>query len=494
MSVTFATTTTDPLDVDADLLALPIFAERELGPGAVELGHAMGGLDGFLESAGFSGKVGETVRIPPPESVAADSVLLVGVGPSDEIDARALRRAAAAVARQARRVRVLATALVAAGGGDRAAAQAVGEGLVLGSYQFLHYKGEGEPSALEQVVAIGPGGRRALAALERGGSVADATCWARDLVNEPAGSLGPTDVVAAAKRRLQGRGVRITVFDEARIKKEELGGLLGVNAGSDRPPRLLKVVYAPANARSTIALVGKGITFDSGGLSLKPAKGMETMKTDMGGGAAVLAAMSALKDLGVRSKVVAWVPLTENMPSGRATKPGDVLTIRDGTTVEVLNTDAEGRLVLADALALAVEEEPDAIVDLATLTGACMVALGDQIAGLMGNDDGLVEQVEAAAARAGERVWHLPLPPEYRKQLDSEVADLQNIGGQYGGALTAALFLESFVDDVPWAHLDIAGPARAAKDDGELTRGGTGFGVRTLLELVDTFRRPRRGR
>jgi leucyl aminopeptidase len=240
-----------------------------------------------------------------------------------------------------------------------------------------------------------------------------------------------------------------------------------------------------------LALVGKGVVFDSGGLSLKTASGMETMKTDMSGAAAVLAAMSALQSLKVRHRVVAYAPMVENMPSGNAIRPGDVLKMRNGSTVEVLNTDAEGRLILADALALAVSQQVDAIVDVATLTGACVVALGEKVAGIMGEPTAWVEQVQSAADRAGEPMWPLPLPSDYRKLLESEVADLRNIStGGYGGALTAGLFLQSFVGDVPWAHLDIAGPARAGADDGELTRGGTGFAVRTLLELASTFDAP----
>ncbi len=233
--------------------------------------------------------------------------------------------------------------------------------------------------------------------------------------------------------------------------------------------------------------------FDSGGLSIKTASGMETMKTDMSGGAAVIAAMSTLRDLGVKTRVIGYVPLVENMPSGNAIRPGDVLKMRNGKTVEVLNTDAEGRLILADALSLRSRRRSvDAIVDFATLTGACMVALGDKVAGLMGNDDGWIEQVQDAAGRAGESVWPLPLPSEYRKLIDSEVADMRNIGTSgYGGALTAGLFLQEFVSEVPWAHLDIAGPARASGDDGYVVKGGTGFGVRTLIELAQTFTKPR---
>jgi leucyl aminopeptidase len=266
-----------------------------------------------------------------------------------------------------------------------------------------------------------------------------------------------------------------------------------VAAGSTQPPRLIEMVYEPPDgARGTVALVGKGITFDSGGLSIKTAEGMETMKTDMSGGAAVLAAMSTLPAFAPPVRVIGIVPATENMPGGSATKPGDVLRIRNGKTVEVLNTDAEGRLVLADGLSLAVEAEVDAILDLATLTGACKVALGTRIAGLMGNHDGWLGQVRAAAERAGEAVRPLPLPDEYRPGLESNVADLKNVSaGRFGGALTAGLFLREFVGTVPWAHLDIAGPARSEDDDGYVTKGGTGFGVRTLVEVLSTFEKPR---
>jgi leucyl aminopeptidase len=244
-----------------------------------------------------------------------------------------------------------------------------------------------------------------------------------------------------------------------------------------------------------VALVGKGITFDSGGLSIKTADGMETMKTDMSGAAAVLGTMAALSAISPPVEVVAIIPATENMPGGRATKPGDVLRIRNGKTVEVLNTDAEGRLVLADGLSLAVEDGVDAIVDVATLTGACIVALGPKVAGLMGNDDAWVDQVRAAAERAGESVWPLPLPEQYRTLIDSDVADVKNItSGRSGGALTAGLFLREFVGDRPWAHLDIAGPARSDEDDGYMQKGGTGWGVRTLVELVSGFHRPRPAR
>jgi leucyl aminopeptidase len=289
-----------------------------------------------------------------------------------------------------------------------------------------------------------------------------------------------------------GAGLTVEVIDHKQAAKLGLGGLIGVGGASDNPPRMVKLTYTPAGkSKGHLALVGKGITFDSGGLSIKPADGMIGMKGDMAGAAAVLAAMSVLPGLGVPVQVTGYLCLAENMINGKATRPGDVLTIKNGTTVEVLNTDAEGRLVLADGLSLATAEKPDAIVDLATLTGACMVALGPSIAGLMGNNDALVDQIQAAADRSSESVWHLPLPTEYRKDLDSDVADLKNVAsGRYGGALHAGLFLQEFVDGTPWVHLDIAGPADAKGDDGYIPKGASGFGVRTIVETALTFKKP----
>jgi len=491
-------TTTPAGRVEADLLAVPVFAGRELGPGAAVVDAALGGgLVDFMEGAGFDGKPGQTLPVPTRGELGARAALLVGLGDRKELTTGGVRTAAAHVARRASKVASVATTLLDAVPArlDRAAAaQALAEGMVLGSYQFLKYKGEAESSALEEVLVLSTtaaaGVRRAL---DRGTTVADAVTWARDLVNEPSGSKSPAAFADAAKRLLRGKGVTVKVLGVAEMRAEGLGGVLGVGQGSHQPPRLVKLTYTPKAARGTVALVGKGVVFDSGGLSLKTSSGMETMKTDMSGGAAVIATMSVLRDLDVRAKVVAYVPMVENMPSGTAIRPGDVLTIRNGKTVEVVNTDAEGRLILADGLSLAAEDGPDAVVDVATLTGACLVALGDKVAGLMGNRRSWVDQVRAAADRAGEPVWPLPLPPEYRKQLESEVADLRNIStGHYAGALTAGLFLESFVGDVAWAHLDIAGPARSERDDGELAKGGTGFGVRTLVELVSTFKKPTR--
>jgi leucyl aminopeptidase len=498
--VAFSLATTAPARAKADILAVPVFAGRSLGPGAKAVNNALGGrLGEFMANAGFDGKADETLLVPAP-GLGAPAALLIGLGAKDKLTLDALRRAAAALARKAAKAQTVATTLldaVPAGSNvaASAAAQALAEGFTMGSYRFLRYKGKGEPHATAQVIVLGQKDGAIQAALDRGAAVARAVAWARDLVNEPAGTLTPSALAEQAQRAAEEGGLSIEILDEVAIANEGLGGLLGVSLGSAEPPRLIKLTYEPrGKSRGTVALVGKGITFDSGGLSIKPAEGMETMKTDMSGAAAVIGAMSVLRRAGVRTRVVAFVPTTENMPGGRAIKPGDVLKIRNGKTVEVLNTDAEGRLILADGLSLAVEEQPDAIIDLATLTGACVVALGMKVAGLMGNHDDWVHQVGAAADRAGEPVWHLPLPESYRKDLESEIADLKNITGNRGaGALTAGLFLSEFAGDVPWAHLDIAGPARAGADDGYAVKGGTGFGVRTLVEVLSSFEKPSDG-
>lgn len=494
MPITFSLANVPPTRAEVDLLVLGVPADPSPVASVPEpLRTALGDLEPFMRRAGFTGKADETLLVPTGGPAVAPAALLVGVGPAAEVDPGRIRRAAAAAARRATKAATVGTTLLDAPGlgADRpAVAQALAEGFVLGGYRFLTHKSRPEPSELERVVVLGRGGARVQAALDRGALVAEAVAWARDLVNTPAQDKSPATFARLARTRLRGRGVRVEVMDPAAIRAARLGGVLGVGQGSQQSPRFVKATYDPPGARHTLALVGKGVVFDSGGLSLKTASGMETMKTDMSGAAAVLATMSVLAALGVRHRVVAYAPLVENMPSGSAIRPGDVLRIRNGKTVEVLNTDAEGRLILADALCLAVEDGADAIVDVATLTGACMVALGEKVAGLMGNHDAWRDQVAAAAGRAGERVWPLPLPADYRRQLDSEIADLKNIGGSYGGAITAGLFLSEFVGDVPWAHLDIAGPARAGADDGETPKGGTGFGVRTLIEVATRFRRP----
>jgi leucyl aminopeptidase len=486
----------DAVGAKADLLAVPVFAGMELGPGAEEAVAALGvPLAPLLEARGFSGKAGEAVALPTLGRLPATVLLLVGVGERAGVDAEVLRRAAAVVVRHGAGARRGVTTLPQALPADPAGAvQAVAEGALLAAYRFDKYKqakanGAERPAELASLALVpgpsagrGSGGRAGLTGALAAGQVrAAATNLARDLSNEPANALHPADLAAAARKLLAGKGVTVKVKNEKELAREGFGGIIGVGQGAEHPPRLIELRYAPKGASGQVVLVGKGITFDSGGLSLKPADSMKTMKTDMSGAAAVLATMSVLAELDVKVAVTGYLASAENMPSGRATRPGDVLTMKNGKTVEVLNTDAEGRLVMADALALGAAAKPDAIIDVATLTGACAVALGNRYTGLMANDEALAAELLAAAAEAGEPTWRLPLPPEYRKDIESDLADLKNVGDRYGGALFAGLFLQEFVDDRPWAHLDIAGPARAEADDGYLTKGSTGVTVRTLL-------------
>jgi leucyl aminopeptidase len=458
---------------------------------------------------GFSARPGESLAVVRPGGPA---LVFLGCGRGEELTTDVLRRASASLVREAGRrgwvVFVLPAGMVGAlpalagtaaplPPAPRRGAQAVAEGAVLAAYRFTAHKSREDEGRLDGLVVAGVGLEPDVVAegVRRGVVVAEAVCFARDLVNEPPSTLTPRRMAAAAEGHLGGRsGVSIEVWEQERIEAEHLGGLLGVARGSAEPPRLVRATFEPADPIEVggrlphVVLVGKGITFDSGGLSLKSADGMTTMKTDMSGAAAVLAAVGACAELGVRIRVTAIAPMTENMPGGRAQKPGDVLVTRAGRTIEVLNTDAEGRLILADGLSLAAELAPDVIVDLATLTGAAVVALGRTIAGLFANDEVLLDKLSAAAVRAGERTWPLPLADEYRADIDSDVADMKNIGkpGQ-AGAIVAALLLERFVDGTAWAHLDIAGPARSDEDGGILAKGGTGFGVRTLIEFLERF-------
>ncbi len=449
----------------------------------------------FLRSQGFTAKPGQACVVPGADGKV---VVALGLGSRAAATTATYRKAAAALARASQRQTHLALDVLDAvpEGVERpAVAQALAEGVVLGAYRYTALKSDPERSHIESFTVVGRGGKRVLAALDRGRAVGEAVRVARDLVNQPGGTLTPTALASRAEELADLKGFDVEVLDRAGIEAEEMGGLLGVNRGSVEEPRFVKLSWRPPGAsRGTVALVGKGITFDSGGLSLKTSDGMIGMKGDMAGAAAVLATFSALDAVQPPVEVRGYLPLTDNMPGGDATRVGDVLRIRNGTTVEVLNTDAEGRLVLADALALASDEGPDAIVDLATLTGACMVALGPKIAGLMGNHDAFADQVRSAADAEGEPVWPLPLPVELRSSIDSDVADIKNVSGKRAaGALVAGLFLQEFVGKgIPWVHLDIAGPADASEDDGETRKGGTGFGVRTLLHLLSTFRKPGR--
>ncbi|MDE2994116.1 MAG: leucyl aminopeptidase, partial [Chloroflexota bacterium] len=323
--------------------------------------------------------------------------------------------------------------------------------------------------------------------LRQGETIANAVCWARDLVNRPGNDLPPRALAEAATTMAGEAGLRCTVLDRDAIEAEGMGALLGVARGSREPPAFIVVEHEPEGTaeQAPLVLVGKGVTFDTGGTSIKPSSGMEEMKMDMAGGAAVLGAMSAIGRLGVPLRVIGVVPAAENMPGGEAIRPGDILRALDGTTIEVINTDAEGRLILADAIAYAQRYNPASIVDLATLTGACLVALGGQVAGFMSNNADLADEVRDVAEAVGELAWELPVWDEvYKKELKSAVADIKNTGGRFGGAITGAMFIKRFAKDVPWLHLDIAGPAMGSEEGPYMPKGGTGYGVRTLVELA----------
>lgn len=448
----------------------------------------LGVSEDFLIANGFEGKTKQTLLLPQQEAVAI--ALGLGDQPITAADARAT---AATLWHSSKHLDSLTSSLplsIAPDLGDETALQAVVEGLLLASYRFDELKGT--PDAvpnLHRIDLLVADGVDSAAVLKKAEAVASAIALSRDLVNRPGGSLSATQLADEAMLVAENTGLEIEIWDKERLIEEHCGGIIGVNAGSLEEPRLVRLTWRPkTQSRGTIHFVGKGITFDTGGLNLKTFEGMKEMKIDMGGAAAVIGAMAAVAAYAPDVTVIGTCCCTDNQPSPTATKPGDVLKIRNGKTVEVLNTDAEGRLVLADGLSIAAEDEPDLIVDLATLTGACMVALGQRYGGLMGNNEAAIEKVQTAAALANELLWHLPLPNEYRKQLDSEIADLQNIGsGRFGGTLVAGLFLQEFVGETPWVHLDIAGPVTTDENEAEFPKGATGFGVRTLIEIVNNW-------
>lgn len=411
-------------------------------------------------------------------------VIGVGLGPDRTDLARheVLRRAAGAAARAARSRAVVHYALPTR---DRQDAIGVLEGALLGGYAYGEYQSKAKPLATTTIAVLGSSFEPS--ELDRARAVTDAVAFCRDLVNTPPGDLRPSALTERVAAMAADAGLDMEVLDADRLAEQGYGGIVGVGQGSSDPPRLIRLSYRHPEARRHLALVGKGITFDSGGLSLKPPPSMMTMKLDMSGAAAVAAAMLAISRLQPRANITGWLAVAENMPSGTAQRPGDVVRTHSGKTVEVLNTDAEGRLVLADALSRAAEEAPDAIVDIATLTGAQMIALGPSTAGVMGS---LRDAVCSEGAAAGESLWPMPLPPELRSGLDSPVADLRNIGdGPNGGMLLGGLFLQEFVpQNTPWAHLDIAGPAfNTSGAYGYTPKGGTGFGVRTLVALAEAL-------
>jgi leucyl aminopeptidase len=471
------------LDVDAVVIGV-VTTDSGPGPapGAERVDEAFdGALTEALTAMGASGKPGEVTKLPTLGRL--DTPLVVAVGLGATYDSETLRRAAGVAVRSLVGRTGVVLALPATSADEVAA---VTTGALLGNYSFLTYRTGEEKQPVAELTIISE-----LAAdetLHRSQVIAEAVALVRDLVNTAPSDLHPAEFAKIAERVAQETGLEVEVLEEKALCEAGYGGIVGVGQGSVNPPRLVRLAYRHPEATRTVAFVGKGITFDSGGLSLKPAESMDWMKSDMGGAAAVLGSLQAIALLKPQVNVIGYLPLAENMPGGAAQRPSDVITIYGGKTVEVLNTDAEGRLVLADAIVRATEDDPDLIVDVATLTGAQLVALGTRTSGVMANDDALRDKIVDAAGRAGEETWPMPLPDELRRGLDSAVADIANISSErYAGMLVAGVFLKEFIPEgVHWAHLDIAGPSwHKGAPYGYISRGGTGAATRTLIQIAE---------
>ncbi|WP_300344287.1 leucyl aminopeptidase [Nesterenkonia sp.] len=505
-SVTAVSSAVEKVDADALVLGVakgpegPVLLPNPLADKAAK------GVADSLSALGASGAADQLLRLPGVDGFKSETLVLIGTGeltgePDGGVSAEALRRAAGSAVRQLGSASSVALALPAA---TVEQVSAVAEGAAMGAYSFPHFKSSEEAKKKTPVAEISVltplKDKHTKAALQRATTVAGAVRAVRDLVNTPPSHLYPESFADIVKEQAKGTKLKVKVWDEAQLAKEGFGGLLGVGGGSSRKPRLVRIEHSPSKPVAHISLVGKGITFDSGGLSLKPANAMTTMKLDMAGAATVAGVLRAVAELDLPVKVTGWLCLAENMPSDTAQRPEDVITIYGGKTVEVLNTDAEGRLVLADGIVAAGEEQPDAIIDVATLTGAQMIALGLRTVGVMGNED-LREDLVEASQDAGESHWGMPIPEEARSGFDSEVADLTNLGAREGGMLNAAAFLREFVPEregadpkaldpeakrIPWAHIDIAGPAFNEKGAyGYTPKGGTGVTVRTLVTYLE---------
>jgi len=486
-------TTAKSVPARTDVLAIGVTGSKETptvdAPDAVRRAteKALGvTLEDAVRASGLAPSAGATGVLL---GAKGQRLLLVGLGEEEATPAQ-LRRAAGAATRAAGRLGTGLAVTVALPTTEPEAAQAIAEGALLGTYTYQPISGKdaGEPG-VSAITLVTTGRKEVEQAIATAQVVAAAVAQAREWINVPPNLLYPESFAEQAREYVRDTKVTVEVLDEKALTKGGYGGILAVGGGSARLPRLVRYSYAPRGAKVHLALIGKGITFDSGGLNIKPGDSMLTMKCDMSGAAAVFAATRAIAALGLSVKVTAYGALAENLPSDTSYRPSDVLTMYGGTTVENGNCDAEGRLVMADALARSTEDQPDVIIDVATLTGACMVALGEDIAGVMTNDDELADQILAAAESAGESFWPLPIPQNAKEQIKSQVADVKSTGAtRYGGALTAAAFLREFVGDHSWAHLDIAGPAfRSGKEDGHLSAGGTGVAVSTLVALAQSY-------
>jgi leucyl aminopeptidase len=492
----FQVKTGDICSIKCDAIVVNLFEGTKVLSGvtaAVDktLGNAISDL---VKSGELKGKSNEIQVIHTLGKLPSKLVLIAGLGKKEDFDINVIRNSMGEVARTLRQHSCKSAATAFHGLGVEGlnadeAAGAVVEGFILGAYQFKKHltKKDEQKALIEMTILVKDESKLNLVkkGINKGGIIADAVALARDMVNEPGNYMTPSNMAEVAMETAGNMGLDVIVMDRVQMEKEKMGALLGVAQGSSQPPKFIVLKYeGDPGRKGSIGFIGKGLTFDSGGISLKPQDFMSDMKGDMAGGAVVIAAIGAIAALKLKINVTAIVPATENLPGGKALKPGDVLQASNGKTIEVVNTDAEGRLILADALSYAVKKGISPLIDLATLTGACHVALGDLYAGVFANDQTVADNILKAGKKAGEPLWQLPLPDDYKEMNKSEVADIKNSGGRYGGAITAALFLQEFVGKTPWVHLDIAAPFMSDKTKGILVKGATGFGVRTLIDLA----------
>jgi leucyl aminopeptidase len=483
-------------NIKADGAIIPCFDEEKQGESVERVDRILGGIIArLIKRDDFKPKPGAVHMLYPEGKIAAERLLLVGLGKRSEFSLNKLRQIAGKASPSLRAVGARNITFASDGFGLDAEelAQAVTEGSKLGLYRFLKYKTNEENDRRKDIhtITIVTKNASAISALLQGISVgeiiADATSMVRDMVSSPSIDMTPAIIAAKARSIAKEYGLKLHVLERRQMEKLGMGALLGVASGSVQPPKFIVLEHRRGGKKPFIALVGKTITFDSGGISIKPAENMDRMKDDMSGGAAVLGTLRTAAALKLPLNIVGLMPATENMPSGSAYKPGDVLCTMSGQTIEIMNTDAEGRLILSDALSYACTYKPAVIVDIATLTGACSVALGHEATGMLGTDDMLKRKIREAGEKTGERVWELPLWEEYYEQIKSDIADMKNTGGRAGGVITAAALLSKFVKKYPWVHLDIASTAWTEKDRPYTPKGATGIGVRLLTQFLRNY-------
>ncbi len=488
----FKVITEDTFKIECDAIIVDIYEKTDKTTSVAAADAALDGAIGqLIESGEIKGKLGEVTLIHTLSKMKAQRLAVLGLGKKEDLTIDKVRGAVAGACRRLRKAGVKKAATVVLGtDADLNAsevAQATTEGAILGLYQFRkHISKEPDNPGIDEITIVASDKGQVAdmqKAVEMGVIMAEAGCTARDMINEPGNQMTPSDMAAMALKVASDTGIEVTVYDKDWMEEMGMGGLLGVARGSAQPPKFIVLKYNGGGGKN-VGLVGKGLTFDSGGISLKPSEKMEEMKGDMSGGAAVIAAMGAIARLKPKINVTGLVPATENMPGGAAQKPGDVLTPMNGKTVEVINTDAEGRLILADALCYANELKLAPVVDIATLTGACMITFGTICSGVFANNQDAADSLLKASKATGEKMWQLPMYDEYKEMIKSNVADIKNVGSRWGGAITAAQFLAEFVGDTPWVHIDIAGTFHVEKDDGYLVKGATGVSTRTLIEMV----------